>query len=179
MKTFIALLRGINVGGQKKIKMADLRETLQNIGLESVTTYIQSGNVVFCSTESDVQKLEESIFDAIKKNFGFEVPILITSQEEIESILALNPFANETNLNNLYFVLLKQSPSDELMQQFNQLSFDNEDFHIENNCVYLRCKKGYGKAKLSNNFVENKLKVQATARNIRTMQKLLELASEI
>ena len=179
MKTFIALLRGINVGGQKKIKMADLRETLQNIGLESVTTYIQSGNVVFCSTESDVQKLEESIFDAIKKNFGFEVPILITSQEEIESILALNPFANETNLNNLYFVLLKQSPSDELMQQFNQLSFDNEDFHIEGNCVYLCCKKGYGKAKLSNNLVENKLKVQATARNLRTMQKLLELASEI
>ena len=179
MKTFIALLRGINVSGQKKIKMADLRDTLQNIGLKSVTTYIQSGNIVFCSREDDIKKLEESIFDAIQKDFGFEVPILITSQDKIESILALNPFAKETELNNLYFVLLKQSPSVELMEQFNKLKFDNEDFHIETNCVYLRCKKGYGKAKLNNNMVENKLKVQATTRNLKTMQKLLELAKEI
>ncbi|RDY59450.1 DUF1697 domain-containing protein [Flagellimonas nanhaiensis] len=178
MKTFIALLRGINVGGQKKIKMADLRKALQNIGLESVTTYIQSGNIVFCSNEGDIQKLEESIFDAIKKDFGFEVPTLIISQDEIESMLTSNPFSNQTELNNLYFVLLKQSPSNELMEQFNKLKFENEDFDIETNCVYLSCKKGYGKAKLNNNLVENKLKVQATARNLRTMQKLLELARE-
>ncbi|TXN38128.1 DUF1697 domain-containing protein [Flagellimonas hymeniacidonis] len=176
MKTYIALLRGINVGGQKKIKMADLRQTLERSGLQNVKTYIQSGNIVFDSEMSKIEEIQDSIYDAILSDFGFEVPILVVTGGEIERILKENPFINKTTENNLYFVLLKEVPNQSLVDEFNAISFDHEDFYITDNCVYLCCKRGYGNAKLNNNLIERMLKVSATARNLRTMQKLLELS---
>jgi uncharacterized protein (DUF1697 family) len=175
MKTYIALLRGINVSGQKKIKMADLKEALEKGNLKNVKTYIQSGNIVFDSEELDNTVLEDKIQDVILTHFGFEVPTMVITGSEIEAVLQANPFVGQTEERNLYFVLLKQPPEKELEEHFNQLNFVNEDFHITDACVYLCCKKGYGKAKLDNNFVERKLKVQATTRNLKTMNKLVEM----
>ncbi|MEW2921215.1 DUF1697 domain-containing protein [Muricauda sp. ANG21] len=174
-KTFIALLRGINVGGQKKIKMAELRETLTRTGLENVQTYIQSGNVIFESSEGNLKSLENSVREAILKNFGFEVPTLVISGNDIKEILKANPFADKVEENKLYYVLLKKAPAKDLVAQFEELNYPNEDFHSTEKCVYLMCKKGYGNAKLNNNLIEQKLKVEATTRNHKTMQKLLEL----
>ncbi|SNY94565.1 DUF1697 domain-containing protein [Flagellimonas pacifica] len=175
MKTYIALLRGINVSGQKKIKMADLRDALEKGNLKNVKTYIQSGNIVFDSAELNNAALEDKIKDVILTRFGFEVPTMVVTGSEIEAIIKANPFVNKTEESNLYFVLLKQSPAKEHQEEFNQLNFVNEDFHVTNTCVYLCCEKGYGKAKLDNNFVERKLKVQATTRNLKTMNKLVEM----
>ena len=174
-KIFIALLRGINVSGQKKIKMADLRETLTQIGLENVQTYIQSGNIIFDSEVLETSTLEHKIHEVITKDFGFDVPTLVVSGNTIQKVLEDNPFAERVEENKLYYVLLKQAPQKNLVTLFEELSFTNEDFHITEKCVYLMCKKGYGNAKLNNNLIERKLKVQATTRNQKTMQKLLEM----
>ncbi len=178
MITYIALLRGINVSGQKKIRMADLRATLEGIELQSVTTYIQSGNICFQSQNARRKELETTIQRAIYTDFGFNVPTLVLNGADIMGILESNPFKDETNEKGLYFVLLKETPSETLVSEFSTLKFENEDFHVTDNCVYLNCKTGYGKAKLSNNLIERKLGVEATARNLRTMKKLLEMSLE-
>jgi uncharacterized protein (DUF1697 family) len=174
-KTFIALLRGINVSGQKKIKMAELRETLTQSGLENVQTYIQSGNIIFESGITEVSTLEHTIHEVIAKDFGFNVPTLVVSGNDIKRVLEDNPFTEKEEENRLYYVLLKQAPEKDLVAQFEELRFVNEDFHVTEKCVYLMCKKGYGNAKLNNNLIERKLKVEATTRNQKTMQKLLDM----
>ncbi|WP_136465967.1 DUF1697 domain-containing protein [Flagellimonas onchidii] len=176
MKSYIALLRGINVSGQKKIKMADLTQSLKREGFCKVRTYIQSGNVVFASDKNDVEKLQNNMHKVILDDFGFEVPVLILTVEELVQVLKESPYADEPNEKGLYYVLLKTVPDDKLVKTFNQLDFENEDFHVTERCVYLNCKAGFGKAKLNNNFVERKLKVEATTRNLKTMQKLVEMA---
>jgi len=175
--TFIALLRGINVSGQKKIKMADLRDSLQGAGLKNVSTYIQSGNIVFDSELTDNGELQNIIKETIQNNFGFDVPTLVVQEDSVREILKANPFVPEVEKNSLYYVLLKNVPTQELVAEFNTLQFQNEDYHITDTCVYLKCKKGYGNAKLNNNYIERKLKVEATTRNQKTMEKLLEMSA--
>ncbi len=179
MKSYIAFLRGINVSGQKKIKMADLRETLEENGFSEVQTYIQSGNIVFKSDESNCGILEDAIGKTILSKFGYDVPVLVLTSEVLSKILKENPYANEPEKKGLYYVLLKTKPDPDLVAEFSKVEFENEDFSITDACVYLHCKTGYGKAKLSNNLIERKLKVQATARNLRTMEKMTELAKSI
>ena len=179
MKTYIALLRGINVGGKKKLPMADLRAMLKDMGFSNVKTYIQSGNVVFQSHEEGTGALEVSIETCIKSSFGFEGPVLVKTKSEFEKIVTGNPFADSRAISRkqVYFVLLKNPPEKERSSTLGMESYANEDFTITDQCVYLLCKTGYGKAKLNNNRIEGKLKVQATTRNYATVVKLLEMAS--
>ncbi len=176
MKAYIALLRGINVSGQKKIPMAELRELLSNIGLEAVQTYIQSGNVIFSSSEKEIQKLELKIHEAIKTHFGFEVPILVKTPKELQKVFDDCPFPEEKKVNS-YFTLLYAIPDKDLIVDASKISYPNEEFVIINDCIYFYSSTGYGKAKYNNNFFERKLKTTATARNYKTMVKLLELSS--
>ena len=173
MYRYIALLRGINVGGHKKILMADLRTMLESIGLKDVQTYIQSGNVVFTSSEG--KNLSEKISEAIKREYGFEVPVLIKKASEMEQIIKACSFSGEKKEKS-YFTLLFEIPSEENIEKTNKLNYPNEEFKITKDCVYFFCATGYGQAKSSGNLFENKLKVVATARNYRTMMKLIALA---
>ncbi|HET8803051.1 MAG TPA: DUF1697 domain-containing protein [Aequorivita sp.] len=173
MKTYIALLRGINVGGQKKLKMADLKLLFEQLGFEAVTTYIQTGNVVFTAKEG--ASLAARISKEIHTKFGFEVPVLIKTASEIENILANCPFGNPKQEAS-YFVLLETPPTQELVQATELLENTDEEFVITDSCVYMFCATGYGKTKLNNNLFEKKLKVAATTRNYRTLAKLVELA---
>ncbi|PWH83507.1 DUF1697 domain-containing protein [Algibacter marinivivus] len=178
MKTYIALLRGINVSGQKKIPMAELRELLSKIGLKNVQTYIQSGNVIFQSSENDKEKLELKIHNTIKSHFGFEVPILVLLPQELKQIFNDSPFSEEEKMKS-YFMMLYSKANTDLVNEVSKLSYPNEYFEITDKCVYFYCSVGYGKAKCSNNFFERKLKVTATARNYKTMVKLLSLSAEL
>ncbi|MDC8002936.1 DUF1697 domain-containing protein [Aureisphaera galaxeae] len=172
MKTYIGLLRGINVGGQKKIKMADLRELFESLGFQSVQSYIQSGNVIFSSEEKELAaKIERAIFDT----WGWKVPVFVRTAKEIEAVLANCPYPQEKKEKS-YFSLLYDMPSAEKIEAASQISYPNEEFFITEQCIYFYCSTGYGKAKLSNNWFERKLGVSATARNYRTLTKLLELA---
>lgn len=175
MNINIAFLRGINVSGHNKIKMSDLKNALENSGFIDVTTYIQSGNLVLKST-IDPSHVAEKVEAVIEEEFGFEVPVLISTAEEVESILKKNPFFKETETKNLYFALPFSKPDKDLMANLDPEAYPNEEFHISENCIYLNCKLGAGKAKLNNNLIERKLKLTATTRNRRTLQKLVELA---
>ncbi len=179
MHTYIILLRGINVSGQKKIKMADLRTLLEKLGFQNVATYIQSGNIVLRAKDQSIKNLEDMIGDGIRDHFGFDVPILVKPKNDFEKIVTENPFKDAITLegNRLYFVLLKNVPEQMFVGALEQETYENQEFSITDSCVYLWCKNGYGKAKLDNNLLERKLKVQATTRNYRTMLKLLEMAS--
>lgn len=178
MKTYIAFLRGINVSGKKKVPMQSLRSLCTGLGFQKVQTYIQSGNIVFEYQETDAISLEIVLTDAINKEYGFEVPVLVKTVSQIKAIVAQNSFNDEEDikLNKIYFVLLYQSATHELVIKFKSESFENEEFHLGENCIYLKCNLGYGKAKLNNNLIERKLKVAATTRNYRTLNKLIDLA---
>lgn len=173
MKTYIALLRGINVGGHKKLKMADLKLLFETLGFEDVVTYIQSGNVVFSSKDS--KDFSEIISREIEVRFGWEVPVLVKTADSIAQILNDCPFA-VTKKAEAYFMLLASQPKKELMEAVAKISYPNEEFVLSPECVYTYFGNGYGNAKMNNNFFEKKLEVAATTRNYRTLAKLVELA---
>lgn len=175
---YVAFLRGINVSGQKKIKMADLRDLFEKSGFCDVRTYIQSGNVVFESDVRDTEKIGDRISGAIEEHYDFRVPIIVKKKSEIDQIIAQNPFVRDEDIqaNKIYFVLLKTIPSPTALKDLSAMHFDNEQLLATPTCVYLRCALGAGKAKCTNNLIERKLGVLATSRNHRTMVKLLELA---
>lgn len=173
MPTYISILRGINVSGQKKIKMVNLKNLYESLGFENVQTYIQSGNVVFEHKETTATALQKIIFDAIQKHYGFEVPNLVLSPTEIETALKKNPFKD---IDKMYFTFLEETPSKENIEKLYTYSFDEEYYELIDKVIYFHCPNGAGKAKMSNNFFENKLKVMATSRNLNTTKKLLEMA---
>ncbi|MFI1773165.1 DUF1697 domain-containing protein [Thalassobellus citreus] len=178
MNTYIALLRGINVSGQKKVPMAELRELLSKFGLENVQTYIQSGNVIFQHSEENKKALENNIQILILDHFGFEVTVLVRTSEELKAIFNTCPFS-EVKKENSYFSILNAVPDVNLIEETQEIQYPNEEFVITNNCVYFYSSIGYGKAKCNNNFFERKLKVSGTTRNYKTVLKLLSLSNEI
>jgi len=177
---YIALLRGINVSGQKKIKMVDLKAMLVKLGLKEVMTYIQSGNVVFESSEKSTKSLEVKIKQGIADFFGFDVPVLVKDRLELEQIFLENPYQKQEDIEakRVYYALLKDTPEKNAFLNLKQEDYPNELFTISDNCVYLNCLNGAGKAKLTNTIIERKLKVSATTRNHRTLQKLKEMLAD-
>lgn len=181
MKPYIALLRGINVSGQKLIKMTELKTLLENCGFNHVTTYIQSGNVVFSSDETDVVKLQNKAKEAILNTFGFDVDVQIIEATKFKKITGLHSFlkGNEDQLKSIYYILLAEKPSNNLVKELNELRQEVEFFNITDEVIYCFYPNGYGNAKWHNVFFEKKLKVSCTTRNYNTMQKLLELSSQL
>ncbi|MEH6680430.1 MAG: DUF1697 domain-containing protein [Sediminicola sp.] len=174
MNTYIALIRGINVSGQKKITMVDLAALFVQMGFSEVKTYIQSGNVRFQSLYTDNHLMESEIERGILGTFGFQVSVLVLDREGLRSIMDKDPF-KDLEEGRRYFVLLMDMPNGDKVQGLREQHFENERFAITDHCIYLFCKNGYGNTKCDNNFFERKLKVRATTRNLRTMQQLLLL----
>ena len=174
MPTYISLLRGINVSGQKKILMADLKGLYEELGFSNVQTYIQSGNVVFETKETTPKKLQELIFNKIQNHYGFEVPNLVLVPEEIEKALNNNPYQD---IEKPYFTFLSENPTQENIDALNSISFENEIFELKGKVLYAHYPNGAGRAKMNNNLIERKLKLRATTRNLNTTKKLLEMAS--
>ncbi|MBT8310358.1 MAG: DUF1697 domain-containing protein [Flavobacteriaceae bacterium] len=173
MKTHIAFLRGINVSGQKKILMSDLRQMLESVGLREVQTYIQSGNVVFQSALNP-SECEQIIFQEIKDTYGWEVPVLVRTFEALSNILNNCPF-EEGKREKSYYIILHSQPEKMDMLETQELSIPDEEFLITDECIYIHYAVGAGKAKFGTNWFEKKLNVKATARNYNTMVKLIAL----
>jgi uncharacterized protein (DUF1697 family) len=178
MKKFIVLLRGINVSGQKKINMKELKSYFEELGFDDVVTYIQSGNVIFNSKNEHKPKLKKMIEKMIFDKYNFDVKTIIITSKELVKILEQNPFKDkyEQEENKLYFTFLFDKVTDENLAKLNSMNFDSEYFSFKENIIYLYTPNGYGRAKLNNNFIENKLKVDATTRNLKTVSKLIELS---
>ena len=177
MTTYIALLRGINVGGHRKVPMVELKALLTDQGLLDLRTYIQSGNVVFCSTESNTKVIEKLIKSSISDYFGFDVSVLVKTPEQLKRIFEDCPF-KQAQKEQSYFAILSDIPSKDLVAIALEKVYADEYYHILNDCIYFYAKKGYGNAKFSLNYFEKKLQVSATARNYKTMLKLLSMSSE-
>lgn len=175
MHIYIALLRGINVGGRNKVPMVELRALLTEAGLDNVTTYIQSGNVVFQSLNKDTKALEELIHNSIFSYFGLNLPILVKTRNQLSKIFNDSPFENYKKVES-YFVILNKVPCKKLVLESVKKTYPEDEYHIINDCIYLYCKKGYGRSKFNLSYFEKKLKVNATARNYKTMVKLLSLS---
>jgi len=177
MKTYIVLLKGINVGGHKKVPMAELSELLCKSGFKNVKTYIQSGNVILQTSETNLQKVEDSIKQAILKYFGFEVSVLVMTRSDLERIFNDSPFSEEKKKAS-YFMMLHDIPEDTLIKEVSEKVYEGEEYKIINNCIYFYCASGLGNAKFNANFFEHKLNTFATSRNYNTMVKLLSLSFE-
>jgi len=173
---YIALLKGINVGGHKKVPMAELRELLTKSGFKDVKTYIQSGNVILRSTEKNIQKIEKQIKAAIFNHFGFEVSVLVKTKEDLKRIFNDCPFSEDKKKAS-YFMMLHEIPDDALVKIASEKVYDGEAYKIIKNCIYYYSAKGFGKSKFNVNFFERKLETFATARNYNTMVKLLSLSA--
>ncbi len=171
---YIAFLRGINVGGHRKILMADLRMLFESLGYSQVSTYIQSGNVLFASERESGHA--ENISKAIQEKYGWEVPVIVKTTEALRTILEACPFS-EAHKGMSYFILLDSKPQQVDIGKTQAISYPKETFVITDTCVYYVAENGYRNAKCDSNFFERKLKVIATARNHRTVAKLLTLAS--
>lgn len=180
MKTYIALLRGINVGGQKKIKMADLKSLFNELNFKNTVTYIQSGNIVFNSDIAKKQIISKLISDKIKDNYKFEVEVLVKIPSELKYIIENNPFIKQKkDPKKNYITFLYSQPLKENIAKLKEIKFPPEEFKIESEIIFFFSPKGYGTAKMNNNFFEKKLKVSATTRNWKTTNKLFEISESI
>ena len=177
MKTYISILRGINVSGQKKIIMTDLKALYEDLGFEDVITYIQSGNVVFKSSKKMTDtKLAKMIEERIVEKYDFQVPVIIRTLDELKRATEINPYKND-NIDGLYITFLSNAPNSINLEKLDNINFLPDQFEIIGKEIYLNC-VSYGNTKLSNNFFESKLKVIATTRNIKTVHKLIELTND-
>ena len=173
MKTYIVLLKGINVGGHKKVPMAELRELLNKSGFEDVQTYIQSGNIILKSSEKP-NLIEKKIHEAILTHFGFEVSVLANTRQDLNRIFEDCPFSEEKKKAS-YFMMLHTKPEIELVKLASEKVYEGEEYEIINDCIYYFCEKGFGQAKFNAKYFERNLNTFATYRNHRTMLKILQL----
>ena len=177
MNKYIALLRGINVGGKNTIRMADLTTMFADAGFSNIITYIQSGNIVFESQPETETRLSEIIGGRISSRFGLTVPVLVRSLERLQHIADQLPFQASDGFDHkhLYITLLAGMPEPATLNRLNAEDFHPDRFHIVEDAVYLYCPSGYGKTRLNNTFWEKKTGLTATTRNLQTIQKLCTL----
>lgn len=181
MTTYISILRGINVSGQKLIKMDALRKSYESLGFGNVTTYLQSGNIIFTGKDAEPDELAQTISGQIEKDFGFQVPVIVLSIDKLQQIINGNPFAKESDKNKTFLhVTFLSSPPDKYdLNTIEEKKQIGEEISVTGNAIYLYCPNGYGRSKLNNNFLEAKLKVIATTRNWKTTHELLKIAQQI
>jgi uncharacterized protein (DUF1697 family) len=181
MTIYIALLRGINVGGKNRIKMADLKQVFEAIGLCEVQTYIQSGNVLFKSNEKEGELLKK-MEQAIEKTFGFPISVILRTAGELECIISNCPFSKEevleaeasSEVESLYVSLMANTPQQEKLEILKSYSSENDKYMIKGREVFLLFKHSIRNSKLANNL--QKLGVPSTVRNWKTINKLALLA---
>ena len=180
MQTYIAILRGINVSGHKIIKMAELREHLASLGFSNLTTYIQTGNIVFQSEEKESAELEEMIHQNIKDNYGFDVPVIVRTKIEWNAVIDRFPFNLDSyDIKRIGVVYLKERATHIPTDEIDKFRAAKDELVYEDKEIYLYMPDGFGNSKLTNNVFEKKLNVSTTTRNWKTTMKLLELCKNL
>lgn len=180
MKTYIGLLRGINVGGKNKLLMKELKLALEKIGLNQLTTYIQSGNIVFRASSNSSNRLATSITATIKSAFKLEVPCIVLTLNELIHIEQNNPYyLRDVDISKKYGAFLSKIPTEESKQKLATFNIGGDQYIIEGTFVYLCYSAMVGTSKLSNGLIEKKLGVMATSRNWKTIRKLIEIGKEM
>ena len=176
--TYAALLRGINVGGNKKVPMAELRTLLQGLGHGGVGTYLQSGNAVFSADRGDEDSLAAELVDAVEKHFGFTVDVLVRDHAYLRAVREACPFpAAELEAKQLHVTYFSDPVDAERFASVEPAAFLPEEFRLGDRVLYLYAPDGLGRSKLAEALAKPRLLkgVLATTRNWNTVVKMEEL----
>ncbi len=178
MTAFVSLFRGINVGGNRLVKMTDLKALHEALGLRNVITYIQSGNVVFTSDEAGAMQLQRDIEQAFAENFGFHAHVIVRSSSDLQEIIAKNPFQGQQSKETKWIaVTFLATPPDNAAQEALLSTYKGpEEIFILGKEAYIYYPEGMGHSKLTHTLLEKKLKTNGTARNWNTVLKLQEVS---
>ncbi len=174
MPVFIALIRGINVGGHKRLKMADVKTSCETLGLSDVRTHLQSGNVVFQTSRGDRARLAKELEDA----FAVDARVILRTAAELRKVVAANPMPEEARRAPSHFIVvfLSDKPSAAAMKALQDEYSGPEKMQLHGAELYIEYGSGMGTSKLTNVLIERKLGVTGTARNWNTVTKLCDLA---
>jgi len=173
------MLRGVNVGGHGRLKMAAVKEAYLAIGLADVHTLLQSGNVVFTSRAKDRQALAKRIMQEIERRFDLQIEVLIRTLDEIRTLVARGPTSARADPNKLLVMFLARVPDARAQSALLKEYKGPEMIEIRGPEVYLYYPNGVGGSKLTNAFLENSLDSAGTARNWNTLTKLVELGAKL
>ncbi|WML48583.1 DUF1697 domain-containing protein [Neobacillus sp. PS3-34] len=178
MTNYIALLRGINVGGHNIIKMQELRTVLTNMGLEQVRTYIQSGNVLFQS-DKNASRLSELIEQEINNAFGFSVTVILRTEKEWEQLIKNCPYPVDSLLEgeSVHVACLAEQPKQEAIDHLLQFKSDLDECYIEGKEIYFYFRQSIRDSKLASQLP--KIGVPATVRNWKTILKLEAMLKQV
>ncbi len=177
MATYIALLRGVNVGGNP-LKMDRLRAVCASLGFANPRTYLQSGNLVFDATASQ-SKVQLEIERKLAGETRLPARVLVRSAAELKRLIAKNPFLKDNAVDRarLHVTFLSEAPTKEALKRLAAVDAGADEFRAIGSEIYLHCPMGYGHSKLSNNQLERLLDRTATTRNWNTVTTLAEMAS--
>jgi uncharacterized protein (DUF1697 family) len=180
---YVALLRGINIGGATMVKMEELRKCFEALGFENVVTYINSGNVGFDCRSPRVSKgatpdaiLCSKIEKAVEEKFGRFFSVMVREKSEIERILENNPFDGEYESHKeMHVLFLKEKLSKEKADAIKEAAFEGERYHVDGREIYCHLPRGVAQSLLTKGIIDKRMKINFTGRNWRTVQKLAEL----
>jgi uncharacterized protein (DUF1697 family) len=174
----VALLRGINVGGKHKVTMADLKDAFSLAGCQDVSTYVQSGNVVFTPPSPDLSEVAGQLQRVIADRTGLDVKVQVWTHEELVTVAAANPLAQaDPDAAHLHIVFLDAAPAPELTAQLDPDRSPPDRFEVGDRAVYVHYPEGAARSKLTADYFERSLRVAATARNLKTVTKLIDMSS--
>jgi len=187
--THVALLRGINLGGRNKVAMADLRALVTELGHADVSTYIQSGNVLFSATgDADPDALALAMTEAITAELGVRAPVVVLTRDELAEVVAANPFPDEPDPRRVHAVVLSEPPGPELTAKLDAAVAQSaakgfrDEIRVVDRTLYLHTPEGYGRSDLAAALMRivssPKAGTTGTARNWATMTKLLALCDD-
>ncbi len=176
-ETYVALLRGINVGGKNKVPMADLTALFEEAGCAEVRTYIQSGNVLFRAPAKIASRLPGTISERIARRLDLRVPVVLRTAEELEEAARRNPFlAAGADPDTLHLMFLADLPRPAAVAGLDGRRSPPDAFAVVGREIYLRLPNGAARTKLTNAYFDAKLATTSTMRNWRTVLKLVDLA---
>jgi len=176
---YVALLRGINVGGKHIVPMKQLAEIFAAAKCDNVRTYIQSGNVVFTAPPKVVKNLPVLLSERIEERFGFSVPVVLRSRKELTAIALSNPFViSRLPQPTLHVYFLADMPTADAVKALDPQRSAPDAFHVSGREIYLHMPNGMGRTKLTSAYFDSRLKTVCTARNWNTVLTLLEMMQD-
>ena len=177
-KTYIALMRGINVGGKNKLPMTDLKRIFEDIGCEAVETYIQSGNVIFDAKRAIATRVETQAAAEIERRHGLTVPVISRAAADLARIVKGNPFQHESaDPKTLHVGFLKDTPTVDQLSHLDKDRSPPDAFQVIDQEIYLFCPNGLARTKLTTDYFDRTLSTVTTVRNWNTVTMLLRLST--
>lgn len=179
MTRYVALFRGINIGGNKQVRMDELKMMLVSLGFRDVATYIQSGNVVFSAEEADKTNIERHIEEAFAQRFGFSSSVIVRNARELEECIANNPFQHDATKEAKWVlvVFLLSRPEDGALNILRETYAGREEFFLLGQELFIYYTEGVGRSKLTLPLIEKRLKTTGTGRNWNTVLQLQKMLS--